>query len=423
MRTRRVSYPSATDGITFCIAPRPPKRMCYGLRKTSHAQSGRKRSTSDERHQIRSMFDVLPDDLLISIFAAVSSSAKTPADLLNTMLTCKRFCAAARKAEVLANASMSALAVGACTWSEGAQRFLKKCADAGNTEACYTLGMIRFYCLQNRCSGSSLMAKAAMASHSAALHSLAIIQFNGSGGIRKDKDLKAGVALCARAATLGHVDAMRELGHCLQDGYGVARNVREGRRLLLEANAREAAAAVAATTQRFAESVMREPETSACMRCFHHHLQYYSDLNKANFTQKLSINLIGVPASTSSHHCQYRVLPVGGCDLLSDFGFNLPPVTVHVANQFLLDWFTLYPPQAGLRLCSHGNCGRLETRRHEFRRCSACAMVNYCSRACQALDWKIRHKDICTPIPNWEDLEGNRVENTDLGFVNRIYGS
>ena len=67
---------------------------------------------------------------------------------------------------------------------------------------------IRFYCLHNRGNGASLMAKAAIASHVPALYSLAIIQFNGSRGGKKGKDLKAGVTLCARAAFLGHIDAL-----------------------------------------------------------------------------------------------------------------------------------------------------------------------------------------------------------------------
>lgn len=37
------------------------------------------------------------------------------------------------------------LAVKAQNWSESAQRFLKQCADAGNVEACYTLGMVSIY--------------------------------------------------------------------------------------------------------------------------------------------------------------------------------------------------------------------------------------------------------------------------------------
>lgn len=75
------------------------------------------------------------------------------------------------------------------------------------------------------------MAKAAISSYSAALHSLAIIQFNDSEGTKKDKDLKAGVALCARSTF--HVDALGELGHCLQDSYGVTKNIAEGRRFLV----------------------------------------------------------------------------------------------------------------------------------------------------------------------------------------------
>ncbi|EFJ36841.1 hypothetical protein SELMODRAFT_66287, partial [Selaginella moellendorffii] len=289
-------------------------------------------------------FDFVPDDLLVDIAMALVSTASSPADLFNMMLICRRFCAAATHPQVLARVSPQAFAVKAGSWSAGSHRFLKQCADVGNVEALYTLGMIRFYCLNNS-SGASLMAKAAVASHAAALHSLAVIHFNGSGGRRKDKNLKAGVALCMRAASLGHVDAIRELGHCLQDGYGVVKNVLQGRRLLLEANAREAAAA---------------------------------------------------------RHPVFKLLQNGGCALLSDFGCNVPPAKVHVANKFLVEWFALHPTSAaGLRLCSHANCGRPETRRHEFRRCSACGRVNYCSRACQALDWKLRHKYHCIPVADW----------------------
>ncbi|KAE8687937.1 F-box protein [Hibiscus syriacus] len=74
------------------------------------------------------------------------------------------------------------------------------------------------------------MAKAALSSHAPALYSLAVIQFNGSGGSKNDKDHRGGVALCARAPFLGHIDALRELGHCLQNGYSVRQNVVEGRR-------------------------------------------------------------------------------------------------------------------------------------------------------------------------------------------------
>lgn len=61
-----------------------------------------------------------------------------------------------------------------------------------------------------------LLNKAAVADHPAAVYAIAVIHFNGSGGAREDKDLVSGVTLCARAALLGHLDAVRELGHCLQ---------------------------------------------------------------------------------------------------------------------------------------------------------------------------------------------------------------
>lgn len=44
---------------------------------------------------------------------------------------------------VLSRASSKTFAVRARNWSDSAHRFLKLCADAGNVEACYTLGMVR----------------------------------------------------------------------------------------------------------------------------------------------------------------------------------------------------------------------------------------------------------------------------------------
>lgn len=223
------------------------------------------------------------------------------------------------------------------------------------------------------------MAKAAINSHAQALYSLAVIQFNGSGGTKSDKDLRAGVALCARAAFLGHVDALRELGHCLQDGYGVRQNVAEGRRFLVQANARELAAALTCSTSASSYIVSSQP---------------------------VGNRLVSTTTGTI------------GCPLLSDFGCNVPAPEGHPANQFLTEWFTgrtSENPGPGLRLCSHAGCGRPETRKHEFRRCSVCGAVNYCSRACQALDWKLRHKGDCAPMPRWVEVD---EENINAGDVN-----
>lgn len=54
------------------------------------------------------------------------------------------------------------------------------------------------------------------------------------------------------------------------------------------------------------------------------------------------------------------------------------------STAFMVNWFkkaarVVPGGSPGLRLCSHEHCGRVETRRHEFRRCSACGSVNYCS--------------------------------------------
>ncbi|GJM92038.1 hypothetical protein PR202_ga08465 [Eleusine coracana subsp. coracana] len=312
--------------------------------------------------------DELPDDLVLSILAKVAASATAPSDLLSVHLTCKRLNGLGRHDMVFAKASPASLAVKAASWSEPAQRFLKRCADAGNLEACYILGMIRFYCLGNRSGGAALLARAAVGMHAAAHYSLGVIQFNGSGGTKSDRNLHAGAALCSRAAALGHVDALRELGHCYQDGYGVRRDPAEGRRLLVLANARELTHALSAASN---------------------------------------------PAFTAA------ALPLAGAaggacsPLLSDFGWSLPEAEPHAVNQFMVDWWTDHgkckdPAKKSedgecveLRLCSNVRCGRRETRRHEFRRCSVCGAANYCSRACQALDWKRAHRAQCVPMERW----------------------
>ncbi|KAI5002821.1 hypothetical protein ZWY2020_027471 [Hordeum vulgare] len=321
--------------------------------------------------------DGIPDDLVLSIFSKLAASASSPSDLLSVHLTCKRLNGLGQQDMVFAKASPASLAVKAAAWSEPVQRFLKRCADAGNLEACYILGMIRFYCLGSRSGGAALLAKAAVGGHPAALYSLAVIQFNGSGGAKSDRDLRAGAALCARSAALGHVDALRELGHCLQDGYGVRRDPAEGRRLLVAANARELSLALAAAAASAAYPFASLP--------------------------------IGAVAGGGG---------VSTSPLLSDFGWSLPEAEPHTANQFMSDWWAARGVQAcakkpdaaatggdggegELRLCSHMRCGRKETRRHEFRRCSVCGAANYCSRACQALDWKRAHKAQCVPMDRW----------------------
>ncbi|XP_058194654.1 F-box protein At1g67340-like [Rhododendron vialii] len=368
MRTRQgICYPK----VDMCGDRRVKRRGEF----SGERNCSRKRlKTSPETAGKRDLFDGLPDDIVISILCKLSSTAGCPSDFINVLITCKRLNALGLQSMVLSKASTKVLAVKATSWSESAHRFLKQCADSGNVEASYTLGMIRFYCLQNRGTGASLMAKAAINSHAQALYSLAVIQFNGSGGSKNDKDLRAGVALCARAAFLGHIDALRELGHCFQDGYGVPRNVAEGRRFLVQANARELAAVLSVSN---------------------------SALNSGSWLAWKVPQLGSISGCATS------------CPLLSDFGCNVPAPEPHPASQFLTEWFAARGgvPGPGLRLCSHVGCGRPETRRHEFRRCSVCGVVNYCSRACQALDWKMRHKAECAPLERWLDGNGDEDGN------------
>ncbi|KAH6798122.1 HCP-like superfamily protein with MYND-type zinc finger [Perilla frutescens var. hirtella] len=359
MRTRRgMCYPKAAENQRDRLLKRRKVEQIDCRKKSRFSPE-----FDGEFAGRRDFFDALPDDLVLCVLCKLSSTARCPADFINVLTTCKRLNGLGLNSIVLSKACRKMLAVTAKNWSEPAHRFLKLCADTGNAEACYTLGMIRFYCLHNRGSGASLMAKAAIASHAPALYSLAVVQFNGSGGSKSDKDLRAGVALCARAAFLGHIDALRELGHCLQDGYGVKKNIAEGRRFLIQANARELASVLV-----------------ACPSAV-------------------------VPQSWLAWS-PHRHGGEGGCPLLSDFGCNVPSPAAHPANQFLTEWFadrTGNVPGPGLRLCSHSSCGRPETRRHEFRRCSVCGAVNYCSRACQALDWKLRHKAECAPVERWAE--------------------
>ncbi|KAB2045665.1 hypothetical protein ERO13_D01G147600v2 [Gossypium hirsutum] len=383
MRTRRgISYPRAhvcLDDIVFERRDFAGDNMaCRKRRRLSPGIAGK-----------RDFFDVLPDDLVISIFSKLSSTAACPSDFANVLIVCKRLNSLAVRPLVLSKASPKMFAIKAKSWSESAHRFLKNCADAGNVEACYTLGMILFYCLENRESGASLMAKAAISSHAPALYSLAVIQFNGSGGSKNDKDLRAGVALCARAAFLGHIDALRELGHCLQDGYGVRQNVAKGRRFLVQANARELATVLSSAAA------------------------------SNNFTRSwLTWSPHPIPHPNPRHNHRHQAVP--GCPLLSDFGCNVPAPEAHPSSKFLAEWFGARGgiPGPGLRLCSHVGCGRPETRKHEFRRCSVCGAVNYCSRACQALDWKLRHKAECAPVERWLDEEGDGGEGNGAGHGN-----
>ncbi|CAI5997019.1 unnamed protein product [Closterium sp. NIES-65] len=110
------------------------------------------------------------------------------------------------------------LPADAARWTAAAQRLLLSAAAEGNLEAIYVVGMISFYCLNNHWAGAKLLAQAAEAGHGAAMYSLAIINFHGSGGAADDANPEVGVELSWRAARLGFLPALQELGHCFLDG-------------------------------------------------------------------------------------------------------------------------------------------------------------------------------------------------------------
>ncbi|XP_076943316.1 F-box protein At1g67340-like [Bidens hawaiensis] len=309
-----------------------------------YASNGAPTTTSRKRGRFN-FFDLLPDDILLLILMKLVVSAECPADFIAVLLVCKRFNCLGLNPFVLSKAPAETFAVKPGLLS-AADWFFQRCAGAGNVEAFYIMGMIQFYCFHNHKLGASLMAKAAIQSHASALYSLSIIRFNGSGGIDAVKDLITGATLCTRAAFLGHVDALRELGHCLVDGYGVIKNVAEGELYLMQANLQELAARQSTQLPR---------------------------LRRRNNQPQI-------------------FLPVGGLT----FGFT--PQNCHPANRFLISCYNGLTPDPMLRSCSYVGCGRVETRVHEFRRCSACSVTNYCSRGCQARDWMIGHRLHCIPL-------------------------
>jgi hypothetical protein len=45
--------------------------------------------------------------------------------------------------------------------------------------------------------------------------------------------------------------------------------------------------------------------------------------------------------------------------------------------------------------CANPSCNKWETEPKDFKTCSRCKLVAYCSRDCQKIDWKAQHKSAC----------------------------
>ncbi|CAI5493626.1 unnamed protein product [Closterium sp. Naga37s-1] len=182
------------------------------------------------------------DEVLIKVLAAVNSTASSPLDVVLPSMINRRWRRASRDREALKRACRGGVAVRARQWCEGAYMFLRRLCENGCLEAAFMLAMILFYCIPGaQFEGGRLLMHSAREGHAASLYTASVLSFNGSALGAQHKDARMGVALCARAAALGHTEAMRELGHCLIDGYGVQRDAQEGWRMLLEAQAAELA--------------------------------------------------------------------------------------------------------------------------------------------------------------------------------------
>ncbi|CAI5532137.1 unnamed protein product [Closterium sp. Naga37s-1] len=140
-------------------------------------------------------FDRVPNELVAEIARCVFAKAQSAADVAGMLVTCRRFssvCHPAASWSLRASAAIEMLLpADAARWTAAAQRLLLSAAAEGNLEAIYVVGMISFYCLNNHWAGAKLLAQAAEAGHGAAMYSLAIINFHGSGGAADDANPEA----------------------------------------------------------------------------------------------------------------------------------------------------------------------------------------------------------------------------------------
>ncbi|CAI5988004.1 unnamed protein product [Closterium sp. NIES-65] len=249
-----------TSYANSAAAAEPSRRSCVAVPSLRHADAasggqraapeiddcatarrGKGGADASPLPSVSCHIDRLPDELVATILRDVFKKAQSLSDIASLLLTCRRFydiCRPASHWSLLASASVEALLpTDAAHWTPAVQRFLLSAATEGNIEAIYIAGMISFYCIGNHWAGARLLAQAAECGHGPATYSLAIINFHGSGGTARDTNPQAGVDLCWRAAKLGFMPALQELGHCFVDGYGVSQRISLGKLLLQHASA------------------------------------------------------------------------------------------------------------------------------------------------------------------------------------------
>ncbi|KAL6994379.1 hypothetical protein U1Q18_012483 [Sarracenia purpurea var. burkii] len=185
---------------------------------------------------------------------------------------------------------------------------------------------------------------------------LAVIQFNSSGSSKKTRIFEQGWRYVRKSPFLATSTNSTSSVNVYRMGTRVRQNVAEGQRFLVQANAREIGVVLSMipTTLTFSSWLTWNQ------------LPPHHEMNKPG---------VGV-----------------GCPLLSDFSCNVSAPEAHPANHFLADWFA-----AGVTplLRSSGYVRTPDVvdgdKKARVSPVSVYDAVNYCSRACQALDWNMRH--------------------------------
>jgi len=66
---------------------------------------------------------------------------------------------------------------------------------------------------------------------------------------------------------------------------------------------------------------------------------------------------------------------------------------------------TMGPRKIGYDCCARRGCFETETVDTPFSRCASCKVPYYCSRDCQVVDWKERHKHVCKDVIKQREQE------------------
>ncbi|CAI5981128.1 unnamed protein product [Closterium sp. NIES-65] len=198
-------------------------------------------------------FDTLPDELISAILAKVVATSTNPACLAFLRSVSRRFYRLMADPTVLRFVAPRALLPHPAAWAaqtscsappqpspastlappapspstlalppsastttlagRSASRFMLLCGLAGNVDALFLLGMIKFYCQRDSRSGACLLVRAAEEGHVGALHALAAINAHGSGGSAADANPAVAAEVLWHAAVRGSRSALQELGH------------------------------------------------------------------------------------------------------------------------------------------------------------------------------------------------------------------